>query len=565
MRRWIIGSAVFGLVVSSCWFGGPSPARAFAAPSADEIVAPVPSEDEGAELKPAPGPAGSPSLAPTDLGPTDAAPAETTPTPPAAIAPPVETAPAAEAAPAEPAIQTKQTELPGLTIETILPEHTQLGQPLVAVLKITNKGTANAELVTMALPIPPQAELLGTTPAPESNAQGILRFSLGELAVGQHKTIQLKLSPKVGGPIALKARLASITSAPIEVDVRQAKLEAQLQGGQQVAFGEPIDWKLVITNRGNGNAEKLTCTFHYPTDAIEIRAKEAVQSLGSLAAGQQREISLRVSGRRSGRHPIEIAIGGAHLTPVKASQTIDIGLPSVQLSATGPNSISLGKQAVYSIALKNPTDRPMDQVQVVASLPAGLKVVAIDRDAVLDDVKRQLYWQLPRLQASAKETLNLKVEAIQDGAQQMNVAVRAGAGPTTQSSHTAEVISRADLRMVIGRSEDNVQLGGVTEMTVVVQNSGSRDATNVEVRLDLPPGVAAQDGIDYSVDGEKVTFSPTVVRPSQKLVLKCKVTGTVAGDRVIRATLKAEGLPQLSAEDSIHFYEARNPSAAPRR
>jgi hypothetical protein len=102
-------------------------------------------------------------------------------------------------------------------------------------------------------------------------------------------------------------------------------------------------------------------------------------------------------------------------------------------------------------------------------------------------------------------------------------------------------------------------------MTVVVQNTGSRDASQVQVRLQLPAGVEAQDGIDYTVEGDIITYSPTVVRSSQKLVLKCKVVGKITGEQVIRATLKAEGLPQLTAEDGIHFHEARNPQAAPRR
>ena len=93
----------------------------------------------------------------------------------------------------------------------------------------------------------------------------------------------------------------------------EAKLSVNLEGPATGIVGEPLPFKITVTNGGDGPAEQVRVKARMD-DGLETASKSAVldETIDYLSAGQSKTISLPISARRGGKFNLEAGAAAAN-------------------------------------------------------------------------------------------------------------------------------------------------------------------------------------------------------------------------------------------------------------
>lgn len=92
-------------------------------------------------------------------------------------------------------------------------------------------------------------------------------------------------------------------------------------------------------------------------------------------------------------------------------------------SLTGSQVLAIGTEADFQIEIKNPSDYLANDIIVQLTLPTGLMIRNLDRQAWLDEQARTISWKLDSLPPGASETIQYRVKSLSRGMQFQKIAV----------------------------------------------------------------------------------------------------------------------------------------------
>ncbi len=102
--------------------------------------------------------------------------------------------------------------------QTVNPTSVAVGQTAVFTITVTNGGPNNATNVVMDDTLPAGATFVSANPAPATNQNGVLRFNIGALNVGQSRVISVTLRLNAAGTITNRAVASSPISDPVQAN-----------------------------------------------------------------------------------------------------------------------------------------------------------------------------------------------------------------------------------------------------------------------------------------------------------------------------------------------------------
>src|SRR5262249_10217513 len=152
-------------------------------------------------------------------------------------------------------------------------------------------------------------------------------------------------------------------------------------GPEQALYGETVTLKVKVTNSGDGTAEGVMLTQTDAGDSESAAIAQLPAKIGTLAPGQSQEIELRVPANATGTLHANLIATAAGELEAKAVALLHVRRPMLEIKAEGPSMRYAQRIGNYALRLSNPGDAPAKNISVVAQIPAGLQVVAIDKRA----------------------------------------------------------------------------------------------------------------------------------------------------------------------------------------
>jgi hypothetical protein len=357
-------------------------------------------------------------------------------------------------------------------------------------------------------------------------------------------------------------------SEPITPEPQSIESELQLRTSVTAPRSTIVKQTTRITvNVANGGAD-----FSEPAIvSIELPAHVRLQSaepsatnqreqtiefvIAELARDASQAITLDVVPQTA--EPIQVAVQVRALE----TQRCDIGVsrPELVLEATAPEVAFQNGEPLYSVELHNDSPVELTNLRVVAEIPVGLHLTTLNRAAHVDSDQRQITWEFERLGPQDRELLQFQAVARQAGTQTCRIAASSLESEPAELSIATQVDARPNLKVNLLAAEEPIQVRQAAYVELTVENRGTQVAHNVELSVVLPSGLQAAEFGDAQVHGNQLGFSAIELEPGETRTIPLRVTGTEAGEHVVRAELKSASQPTIATEDTVFFYAPSMP------
>lgn len=444
-----------------------------------------------------------------------------------------------------------------LTVKTEGPDEWEIGRPQRLTFTVKNSGEGEAESVILALNAGADIALHASRPQGKIDSRGMLRFDLGKLAAGAVRRIEVDASIQKRGDFELNAFVGCFSNKKIRMQTRQARLDVDLHFPKQAIHGQPVWGELIVVNTGSLPAEGVKIFADFPEHAAVLAGESPFLSLGDIGIGETRRTRITLLPKKLGPIAGNLSIEGKH-TRVRESVELQVKAPSVGLSVSGPEVLGLKDSGIYALLVSNEGPAMAEDIQVVAKIPAGLKVNKVSQSAKWDAERRTLTFTLPRIAAADSVSLRLEAVAETEGAHKLLAATLFQGEVLRHHEVATRVICRPDVKLFVQSSGVPAEVDSPVDVTLMVINQGDKVADEVVVRALLPESVAAVASSAYEVDGRTVTLRSLTLQPGEKQSLRIRLIGMAAGDQVIRFETGADYLSRpLIAEQGLFFYESR--------
>lgn len=462
-----------------------------------------------------------------------------------------------DARPGDPSLEGPQS--PQVTIQKVLPAEIQVGKPATFRIVVRNSGAIPVPKVEVRDPVPWGVRVLQTNPTASQSSQGMLVWTLGPLNPGDEVKLEAEVMPLQEGELGSVATLVVHTQASAKAQCTRPQLTVKTEFPPQTMLGEEIQATMTISNTGSGVATNVVLEEHVPPELLHPAGNELENVLGDLKPGESRQIRLRLQAVRAGNAVNRlIARADANLR-VEDQTTIQVLAPQLELAIDGPNKRFLDRETVYRISLSNKGTAPAKNVQLQASLPAGLQFVRANNSGSYDPTTHSVQWLLAELPVGQTGAAELVVKPIAAGSNELVCAVRDDLGVSAEQRLAIQVEGISALHFQVADTKDPLPVGSETIYEIRVINQGTKEATNVQVVATLPQGLRALAGegpVANTVNGNEVLFGKLPqLAPKAEAVFRIRAQAVAAGDQRARVQILSDDIRlPITKEESTQVY-----------
>jgi uncharacterized repeat protein (TIGR01451 family) len=438
-------------------------------------------------------------------------------------------------------MQLEGVQTPQVSVEKRGPREISVGKPARYEIVVRNVGSATAHEVVLRDAIPQGTALVATTPpaspvTPASgDADGALLWSLGTLPPGGQAAVTMEVMPQVEGEVGSVASVSFRTDASVRSRATKPDLRIECTPPEPVLIGRDLQVTVTVTNPGTGVATGVVLEGFLPENVSHRSGRELEFDVGQLRPGESRTIDLVLGTRGPGVHAARLAARADGGVEVIHQLPIEVTAPTLELAIDMPLRRFLQRPATCTVAMTNAGTAPAQAVELAAQLPPGMKFVKANNAGWHDDRTHRVLWNLEELPPGETGSVQMVVMPVELGPQKIVAAAR---------------------------SEDPIEVDGVTEYVVRVGNQGTKPATGVRLAAtllgDLEP-VEAQGPGGHRVDNLTITFEPLAkLAPAEEAVFRIRAKGRRAGDQRIQVQLTSADQPApITKEEITRVYADR--------
>ncbi len=448
---------------------------------------------------------------------------------------------------------------PQLTIQKTAPPEIQVGRPATFQIRLKNTGPVLAQAVELRDVVPKGTRLIGTSPRANPGVRGELVWQLGSLKPGDEVAVEVQLMPIEEGPIGSVATVSFSAEASATTIATKPQLALKLVAPAKVLIGEELTLAITITNTGSGIARKVIIDERVPPGLQHASGPELEYEVGDLKPGESKQLDLKVTAVQPG--PVTNVLVARADVNVKTEDRWDLEVlsPQLELGVEGPKRRFLDREASYVVSVSNPGTAPAKQVELTAQLPPGLKFVRANNSGQYDDATRSVHWLLQELPVKETGTVEVVTIPVNIGQERLLVRGAAERGIAAQKEHPVIIDGIAAVMFEVADTRDPVEVNGETNYEIRVLNQGSKESTNVQITVALPPDlrvVAAEGPTRRIGDGNQVAFEPLPrLAAKADTTYRVRVQGLKPGDQRVRVQLLTDEIrTPITKEESTRVY-----------
>lgn len=446
---------------------------------------------------------------------------------------------------------------PSVVIHKRAPEEVKVGKPASFVITVKNIGGAVAQNVQVFDRVPTGMTLTDATPRPDPQYQPELFWDLGDLEPNQERTITLQLTPEQEGELGSVARVTFQAAASVRTISTRPELKVVQKAPPKVPVGQLLEIELEVSNPGTGEATGVLLQEDVPDGLQHPQGKQLDNMIGTLGPGEIRRQILRMRAVKPGIIENQIRVKADDGLETTHTVAVEVIAPQLKVALSGPSKRYLERQATYELEIANVGTDDAQNVELSVQLDRGFTFVKTDYEGQYDPTRHAVFWSLPTLPVGKSGTVPLTLLPVQEGKRVMRTEATADMGVQNSIETEVFVDSLAELTFSISDTADPIEVGGQTTYEIRIQNTGSRDDTNVKVALQLPNGLQLVEQGDYTAQGQGVVaFSPrALLKANDEMVFRVKAQGVAPGRHLVKAIVTSDqsSLP-VTKEESIMVY-----------
>lgn len=409
-------------------------------------------------------------------------------------------APAPKAAPA-PAMGSSTVYYPNgtatgavLRLDRMCPAEVTVGQPFDYEIKVTNVSPVAITRVQVNEVTPKGFNMTGSTPARARMLGDAGVYEIGDMAPGETRTLKISGSASSVGSFASCASAWYEIPACCVVNVTAPALKIVKTAPAEVNLCDTIPVSIVVTNNGTGVARNVMVRDTFPANFTTGDGKSSwEQNIGNLAAGESRTVNFNAKATQVGSYNnTASASADGNLKADSNSTTTVVKNCKLEITKTGPTNLYIGRDATYTITVKNSGNGVARNTVVDDALPAGTTFKSATEGGALSG--GGVKWNLGDLAAGASKTMTVtlgsgSVTEIRNAATVTSVccANATATAVTAVDGVPAIVVELVD-------NPDPIEVGGETVFTIRITNQGNKADSNVKAVFKLAPGLTFVSG-----------------------------------------------------------------------
>jgi uncharacterized repeat protein (TIGR01451 family) len=421
---------------------------------------------------------------------------------------------------------------PAISMEWLGPVAAKIGHPGDYTLLLRNTCAIPLQQVLVRVRVPNGLTVAGTEP--KAMAEGnVLVWELGTLQAKQEKNLQMKLTAETKGDLVPQAWVTFTGSSVMHIRVREPKLLIKANGPEKVQMGDAAAFTLIVSNPGDGPADSVKIHANLSEGLEYTRGNKVDFEVGTLAAGESRNVTLICGTRTGGVQRCECtaeADGGLTCTN---NISVNVVIPRLDLQLVGPGLKYLDKHALYTLKVTNPGDAPATNVTVGDTVPAGFQVLAASDGGRHDSSTRTVSWFLGEIGPGQTREVKLEVKAVNTGEHKHRATAVGARGLRAESELMTRVDGLSALLLELRDTEDPIEVGGETAYEVRVTNTGSKTETDIKLAATVPDKMefkSVQGPVRYRVEGKTIVFEPIArLAPQTDALFRIHVKALEAG------------------------------------
>jgi uncharacterized repeat protein (TIGR01451 family) len=369
-------------------------------------------------------------------------------------------------------------------------------------------------------------------------------WNVGTLAPRETKTKEFSATAEEVGNLSNCLTVAYAPTLCVAVRVVKPELTLTKTAPQQALLCQDITYTYKVTNSGTGTARDVRVEETLPEGLVTVdgERKNVNVEIGNLAAGQSREVPVKLRASRKGEFAGRAVARAADGLEVRGNDvTTVVRDPVLAIDVEAPEARYVGEPVDFKVTVRNTGDANADNTVVKLSATGAAERLT-DR-------------QLGTIEAGKSKTFTITTRADR-AANTVQLTSTASATCAKQASDSASVAIRTApaLQIECVDGTDPIRVGGNTTYTITVKNEGTGADSNVTVRAALPAElqfVATRDknAGDAKVDGQIITFGPIkTLAPGASVTwtIEAKAVGT--GDVRFGMELTSDSLTKPAIE-----------------
>ena len=429
-----------------------------------------------------------------------------------------------------------------------------LNKPAEYTLSVRNLSAQPAQKTVVQVRPPRDAAVRQTIPAAKV-VDGVYVWDLGTLDPRSATHLKMTLAPTARGEMGCQAWVTFTGTAGMTVAVKEPRVVVKVSAPEAVTVGDTFKVTYTVKNVGDAPAENVRHALGLggatPPDCTADCKKLAV-----LNPGEEWTETAEVTADKGGRMLLAAAARGwGAADAATADAAVQVQVPKLTTTVTGPAAVLVGREARYLVHIENTGDVPVRLTEVQTHLPSGW---------------RTLY---PKQTADPGAATEIRPGGSMEWTQVVVPTVVGAGAVSVESTGTRGVKSIGScqtavngivaLRMELVDSIDPVEKGEQTTYEIRVTNTGTMADENVVVSCPLPEQfklVTATGPVGYAVQDlgtcTVVKFDPVrELHPKTDAVFKVTVKAVAAGDVRFKAQLTSRHLTtSVAKEESTRVY-----------
>lgn len=446
---------------------------------------------------------------------------------------------------------------PAITAEIVAPKFINVNEVAKMTINVRNMGNTEVQNVRLLTTLPEHARFESSAPQPTDSLGQRFEYLIPSVGPNQTQKVTIDLVPTRKQALEIGTDIVVENRHSIAVGVREPVLTLRVEGPSQVNVGDVVEHVIVIENSGDGIADAVRLEAEMP-EALRFTEQKGMEVAKSLAPGKTQKVIVKSIAQTPGMSDLSfIAIAGS----VKSNATpsvLKVVQPELNVSLSGPRMNFVQRDGIYSIRLENSGEAAVSDVKVKLAIPDGINITTINRQAASNDQEQSLTWTFDSIAAEATELIQLKATATKPGQQVCHVDVSSKENQAKHFELSTKVLTRAEINMHVRNQTGPVQIGEKAEFSIAIENTGSRDADNVTVRVELPDTLmpVKQDGVTVDEFNRSFLFNKPSLAPGQRHEFTFSAVGAAGGEFVVRSVMEnSSSQPNIIAEDTIFVYE----------